>query len=223
MSIQQRYLECLEEISTLCKQHHRDPKQVQLVAVSKYHPVSALQEAYGAGCRLFGESRIQEFEEKMSFLPDDTQWHLIGSLQRKKVPKIVGSFHLIHSVDSLELAQKISTCSQERACKTSLLLQVNTSGEESKRGCNSEAAQKLAEQVHALPHVSIQGLMTMAPLTDDKRTIHLCFSTLRMVKEQIEADLGVSLPHLSMGMSNDYSIAIAEGATLLRIGSRIFG
>jgi PLP dependent protein len=193
----------------------RDPKEIQLVVVSKQRTVQEIEEAYAAGCRLFGESRVQELLDKQSQLPSDIEWHLIGTLQRKKVSKVVGCVALIHSADTQELVQKISQSSQERGCVSHILLEVNVSGEASKHGLSMEEWSELLPQLRELPNLSIDGLMTMAPLTEDREVIRRCFERLR-------EGLPLGMAHLSMGMSHDWQEAVDAGATLLRIGSAIF-
>lgn len=187
---------------------------VTIVAVSKYATVEQIQNVYDQGYRHFGESRVQEALIKQKQLPQDIQWHFIGRLQTNKVNQVVGNFCLIHSVHSLELAQLINKKSQEKGIVSNILLQVNTSGEITKQGFTPEELKNTSFQ--HLSHVQVQGLMTMAPLTGDESVIRSCFSLLRKMKEEFR------LEHLSMGMSQDYHIAIEEGATYLRIGSKIF-
>lgn len=191
-------------------------REVTVVAVSKQRSLEDILQVYRAGCRDFGENRVPEALEKIEKAPQDIRWHFIGMLQRKKVPKVIGKFALIHSVDSPELAKKISLCSADRGAETSLLLQVNTSGEKTKHGFSPQELQKMFPQLLELPNIAIKGLMTMAPLTDDKEQIQSCFSQLRLLRDEFQ------LHHLSMGMSHDYPIAITEGATLVRIGTAIF-
>jgi len=189
------------------------------VVVTKNHPLEDVLDLYEAGCRHFGENRVQEALSKVEGAPSDIQWHFIGTLQKNKVPKVLGSFSLIHSVDSPDLAEAISKRSQEM---TPVLLQVNTSGEATKHGLSPEQWLQTIEQVNCLPNLDIRGLMTMAPFTEDKAIIRSCFACLRKFRDQLESELGKELPHLSMGMSHDYQVAIEEGATLLRIGSAVF-
>jgi pyridoxal phosphate enzyme (YggS family) len=171
---------------------------------------------YNQGCRHFAENRVDAALEKMELLPEDIQWHLIGTLQKNKVRKVIGKFALIHSVDTPELAKKISDCSLEAGLKTPILLQVNTSGEASKHGLSFEEWQKNYPEVANFEGIMIKGLMTMAPLVDDEKIIRTTFARLRELGKVLK------LQHLSMGMSQDFPLAIAEGATLLRIGSALF-
>jgi PLP dependent protein len=175
-------------------------------------------EAYQVGCRDFAESRVNDALKKMETLPADIRWHFIGKLQKNKVSKAIGRFCLIHSVDSRELAEKISVASLNQNLVTKILLQVNTSKEESKSGLSSEEWKQHLDYLFTLQGVEIQGLMTIAPLTMNEWRIRQTFSYLRLLRDEIGRDL----PILSMGMSHDFHIAIQEGSTLVRIGSKIF-
>lgn len=206
-----------DQIAEACRRSDRDPSEITLIAVTKYATLESIREAYNLGLRSFGESRIPAALEKMAQLPSDIDWHFIGRLQSNKVAKAIGCFELIHSVDSLALAQKISAASTQQGCITQVLLQVNTSGEPSKQGLTPDTCRKHFLELSQLSGISIQGLMTMAPLTDDANVIRACFSRLRGLRDELK------LRDLSMGMSHDFSIAIEEGATLLRIGSSLFG
>lgn len=211
-----------KHIEKLAVKFKRDPKEITLLAVSKKRSLEEIQALYEEGCRDFGENRVFESLEKASKMPEDISWHFIGNIQSKKVPKIVGKFHLIHSVDSLKLAKFISMHSLKIGVETNLLLQVNSSGEESKQGFESENLFELFNEMIQIKGIKIKGLMTMAPLTEDKIRIRQTFSKLRELKENLERDFPIEKMHLSMGMSNDYDIAIEEGATIVRIGSAIF-
>lgn len=214
-SIERRIRELREQIAERAVAAGRKPESIQLIVVSKQRTVREIEEAYAAGCRLFGESRVQELLDKQPQLPADIEWHLIGTLQRKKVGKVVGKVALIHSVDSLELAQKISQSSHEQGCVSHVLLEANVSGEASKHGLSMGEWRLLLPQLRELPNLSVDGLMTMAPLTEDRELIRTCFEGLR-------EGLPAGMAHLSMGMSHDWPEAVDAGATLLRIGSAIF-
>lgn len=203
----------------------RQPQEITLITVSKTYPIERMQVAYQEGGRNFGENQVREALQKIPYLPSDCHWHFIGKLQRNKVIKALPYFHLIHSVDSFSLAQKISQVSQAKAMMTSILLQVNTCGEKTKQGLLSEEWQQMLESLNQLPHLRIEGLMTIAPYTDDEAVIRSCFHQLYKLRDRWRNQMKdpTSFQHLSMGMSNDYLIAIEEGATLLRIGSAIFG
>jgi pyridoxal phosphate enzyme (YggS family) len=206
----------LQQVQDIARQNQRDPDSITLVAVTKGHNPDEIQPLYDLGCRHFAENRVDAALEKMEKLPKDIQWHFIGSLQKNKVRKVIGKFALIHSVDTPELAKKISDCSLEAGLKTPILLQANTSGEESKHGLTFEEWQKKYPELVKYEGIVIKGLMTMAPLIDDEKIIRDCFAKLRHLGENLK------LQQLSMGMSHDYPLAIAEGATLLRIGSALF-
>jgi len=201
-----RYKEILQKI----------PGHVRLVVVAKNRSWEEAQPVYDAGCRDFGENRVQEALGKMKEAPPDVRWHLIGTLQKNKVAKAVGRFFLIHSVDTPELAEKISACAERQGSVQPILLQVNTSDEESKQGLSAEAWERAFPSLLNLPGIALRGLMTMAPLTDDEALIRGCFSRLRQLRDKL------GLSELSMGMSQDYAIALEEGATLLRIGTAVF-
>ena len=200
------------------------PKGPTLVAVSKTVGAPVIRTAYDTGQRDFGENRVQDLLAKMDELSDlpDIRWHFIGRLQRNKVRKILGRVQLIHSVSSLRLAQAISRiAAEEQIDEAKILLEVNVSGEESKAGFTKEQLRTQLPEMCALPNLSIEGLMTMAPFVNDKEVLQDCFKGLHSLSEEYSRDFGIG-KELSMGMSNDYTVAIAEGATIVRIGSRIF-
>lgn len=191
-----------------------------IVCVSKYHSIPQMLDIYHQGCRDFGESRVQEALAKMEQMASDIRWHLVGTLQKNKVRKVLGKFALIHSVDTPELARKISECGQEEGMTTNILLQVNTSGESSKHGMSPKEWKQVYKELLQLPNIKIQGLMTMAPLTEDQEIIRRCFASLRLFKDELDGP--VALPYLSMGMSHDYPIALEEGASHIRLGRVLF-
>jgi len=225
MGIKENYLSLLNDVKNIALQSDRSLNEIAVVGVSKTRPVNEIIEAYQAGCRDFGENRVQEALDKIPQLPEDARWHFIGTLQKNKVRKVIGQFALIHSVDDFELAQKISECSQEMNVITYILLQVNTSGEISKHGFSIDECKSSFKDLMNLPFLKVEGLMTMAPLTEDEDVIRACFAKLRILRNELIKTSGhvSSLKHLSMGMSHDYPVAISEGATLLRIGTAIFG
>jgi len=211
------------EIRTAAQGCGRSPAKVLLVAVSKGRSVEDIQGLYEAGQRDFGENRLQELESKWNLLPQDINWHFIGTLQTKKVPKVVGRIALIHSVDSLELAEKISEVSSKRQITSNILLQVNPSNEATKHGFTVERCREQFAELLELPAVKIRGLMTMAPLTEDEGCIKQCFNDLYQLFSELQAKYQpVEFTELSMGMSHDFQLAIAHGATLVRIGSHLF-
>ncbi|MBS4168873.1 YggS family pyridoxal phosphate-dependent enzyme [Parachlamydia sp. AcF125] len=220
---QDNYLELKTRIEQLAYTYGRLPGEISLIAVTKTYPVEAILSVYEVGCHNFGENRVQEALKKQPLTPQDIQWHLIGSLQLNKVSKVIGKFALVHSVDSFEVARKISETSLKLGKKTSVLLQVNTSGELTKQGWTIESCRNGYEQLLSLSGICVEGLMTIAPFSQDEYIVRTCFKKLRKLKEQLVVSGGYPLSHLSMGMSNDFEWAIAEGATLLRIGTAIFG
>jgi hypothetical protein len=204
------------------------PKGCTLIAVSKTHPPEAVQEAYAAGHRVFGENKVQELLAKYEVLPKDIQWHLIGHLQSNKVKYIAPFIHLIHSIDSLKLLQEVNKQAQKNNRIIACLLQVYIAKEESKFGLSPEEVIALLEmpQVKELSSVKITGLMGMATFTDDTLQIRAEFKTLKQLFESLKSkSLGpnISMQELSMGMSSDYRIALEEGSTMVRVGSAIFG
>ncbi|MGK5595019.1 MAG: YggS family pyridoxal phosphate-dependent enzyme [Parachlamydiaceae bacterium] len=225
MNIDHTYTLFLQKVHTLAKEKGRNPNEISVVAVSKTHPLEKILPVYEDGCRDFGENRIPEVLEKKAEAPSDIRWHFIGTLQKNKINKAVGQFALIHSVDSFDLAKKIAEVSERQNVITPILLQVNTSGEVTKHGLSPEDWDACFDKLQGLAHLELQGLMTMAPFTEDKTVIHKTFSKLRVFKETLlpRIDNKNQFIHLSMGMSHDYAIAIEEGATLLRIGSILFG
>lgn len=220
-----RYLIVLEQLHEKAVQCGRDPEEIMLIAVSKNRPVELLWQAYQDGCRHFGESRVQEALPKLPCLPADCLWHFIGTLQSNKAGKVIPEFCLIHSVDTLDLAKKISHISSTKSCTTPILLQVNTSLESSKHGLQASEWEKVLDEINELDHIRVEGLMTMAPLTEDQAAIRHCFRSLFQLREKWRRRMkdGARFHHLSMGMSHDFLIAIEEGATLVRIGAAIFG
>lgn len=220
--ILENYHKILQFINDTAHKCGRDPKEITLVTVTKGHSWLEALPLFNAGVRDFGESRLQEALPKMAESPIDTRWHLIGTLQANKVRKAINKFVMIHSVDTPDLAKKISQHSLEAGIVTSILLQVNTSGEPTKHGLDVESWRAAFQTVQNLPGISLGGFMTMAPLIEDEKVIRTCFARLRHFRDELVRESKVPLPHLSMGMSHDYRLAIAEGATLLRIGTAIF-
>lgn len=206
----------------------RAPDDVTLIAVSKTKPVELVRMAQQLGVSDFGENRVQDALPKIAQLRfegiEPIRWHMIGHVQTNKVNKIVGSFAYVHSVDSLRLAQALSRHAEELEQRIAILLQVNVSGEQSKEGMTPEETPEVARQILALPHLDVQGLMTIAPLVQDVEETRPVFRSLRELRDHLRETLPTcSWQHLSMGMTDDYPIAIEEGATLVRIGRAIFG
>ena len=202
----------------------RNPSDIRLLAVSKTFPVEAVMEAYNAGHRLFGENRIQEMASKFGAVPGYIEWHLSGHLQSNKTASAVKMSSMIHAVDSEALVSRIQKISNESGKKQEILLEINISCEESKFGLRDETAvMKCAECAIKSPNVELKGLMTMAPYEAPECELRRIFSGLRELRNKIESSFSAKLPELSMGMSGDYEIAISEGATIVRIGTAIFG
>lgn len=214
-----------ENILNACKKVSRNRDDITIIAVSKTKPSSLIMEAYNLGIRDFGESKVPEFLEKTESLSKDINWHFVGHLQRNKVKKVIGRSCLIHSVDSYRLAEQISKESIKLNCDTNILIQVNVSEEDSKFGVSIDKAESLIRKVALLDRVHIKGLMTIAPYTSDSNENRKYFKKLKQLyvdiaKKNID---NIDMVELSMGMTGDYEVAIEEGATLVRIGTGIFG
>lgn len=201
----------------------RGDSTARLIAVSKTQPVSMIREGYNAGLRRFGENKIQELISKTPCLPTDIEWHFIGHLQRNKSREAVRHATWIHSVDSLALLQRIDRVAGSEKRLPKILIQVNISGEKSKNGIIPADCPALLEAARNCENIRTMGLMTMAPLGATLEELHHTFAALRRLRDQVSSELNLALPELSMGMSNDYQIALREGATMVRIGSAIFG
>ena len=214
-----------KNIDEACRMAGRDPKEVTLIAVSKTKPVSMLKEAYDAGARCFGENKVQEIMDKHPQLPEDIQWHMIGHLQRNKVKYIVDKVSMIHSVDSLRLAQTIEQEAAKHNVCVPVLLEVNVAQEESKFGLKMDEVLPLIETIADFPHIKVQGLMTIAPYVENAEDNRDFFRQLKKLSVDIEAKNinNVSMSVLSMGMTGDYRVAVQEGATMVRVGTGIFG
>ncbi len=201
----------------------RDPHDVRLVAVSKTHPVEAVAEAAAAGQRVFGESRVQEARDKIPASPAGLEWHFIGHLQKNKVRQALPLFAFFHSIDSMALAQAMDRIAGETGRTVEGLVEVNISGEETKHGFTPAQIRAAFPALAGLPHLRVRGLMTMAPYSDNPEDARPVFRALRELREELQHAHGHPLPELSMGMSGDFVPAIEEGATLVRIGTSIFG
>ena len=214
-----------KNIEEACRAVNRDPGEVTLISVSKTKPVSMLQKAYDAGSRDFGENKVQEIMDKYPQLPSDIRWHMIGHLQRNKVKYIVDKVALIHSVDSLRLAETIENEAAKHNVTVPILIEVNVAQEESKFGLKTEEVLSLVESVAALPHINIKGLMTIAPYVEDPEENRGIFGQLKKLSVDIAAKNinNVNMSVLSMGMTGDYQVAVQEGATMVRVGTGIFG
>jgi len=223
--VEARINQVKEEIAAACSRAGRNPADLQLIAVSKNFETADILEVYQLGLKVLGENRVQELKRKKPQLPADIEWHLIGTLQRNKVKDVVGEVALIHSVDSLALAQEISRQANKRALEVKILLQVNIAEETSKHGFSAQEVLASIKEIAALPGIKIKGLMTVAPLSPDPEQVRFVFRQLKEISGTIDGLRlsGVEMQELSMGMSDDFPVAIEEGATLLRVGSRIFG
>ena len=224
MYIQDQLGEIRNAIAGAAARAGRTAESITLLAVSKTFPVSDIMQAYADGQRLFGENRLQEAMGKMPAMPADCEWHLIGPLQRNKVRKALEQgFGLLQAVDSLRLAEAVSRIAGELGCTARILLEVNVDGEESKHGFMPAELLELWEQLVALPHLEIRGLMCIPAPTADPEGARPAFRALRELAERLRARGPLPLPELSMGMSHDYAVAVEEGATIVRVGSAIFG
>ncbi len=225
MMIKEQLEEVRERVNAACLRAGRDPKSVTLIAVSKTKPAQAVQEAYEAGARDFGENKVQEILQKQPALPQDIRWHMIGHLQRNKVHQVIGKAVLIHAVDSLRLAEQIEQEAAKRNLDVDVLLEINVAKEESKYGFFLEDAEEAIRRISALPHVHIRGLMTIAPFVENPEENRGIFQKLYQFSVDINDKNidNVTMGVLSMGMSGDFEVAIEEGATMVRVGTSIFG
>lgn len=212
-------------IQAACDRAGRKREEVTLIAVSKTKPMSTLQEAYDLGVRMFGENKVQELTEKYEALPDDIHWHMIGHLQTNKVKYIIDKAELIHSVDSLKLAETIEKEAAKRNITARILVEVNIAEEESKFGLKVDEVIPFVEKIASFPHIRICGLMTIAPFVENSEENRPVFADLHKLSVDIaEKNIdNVNVSILSMGMTNDYEVAIEEGATMIRVGTAIFG
>jgi len=212
-----------DEIAQAAKVSGRNVTDVELVAVTKTHPAEIVREATGAGQVVFGESKVQEARAKIPLLPSHLRWHFIGHLQKNKIRHALPLFEMIHSVDSLDLAQAIDRIAQEDGSHPRILLEVNVAGEGSKFGFKATTLRAELESLLLLSRLSIEGLMCIPPLAEEAEASRKYFVELRELRDAIEKEFQVKLPQLSIGMTNDYSVAVEEGATLVRVGTAIFG
>lgn len=226
-----------ETIVAACARVGRNPDKVTLVAVSKRKPIEAIVAAAEAGVQHFGENRVEEASEKIPTvrprLPETITWHMIGNIQSRKVKQILPLFQVVQSVDRPKIAEKLSELAQEIGVHVPILLEVNLSGEESKHGFAVQGWQRDSQKrdifwnevrsIAKLPNLELRGLMTMAPFYEDRERTRPTFAGMVELQEALRASLGLSLPDLSMGMTNDYPVAVEEGATIIRVGTAIFG
>jgi pyridoxal phosphate enzyme (YggS family) len=212
-----------QRIEAACSRAGRKPDSVTLVAVTKGQPPEVVSAAAALGLSLFGENKVQEAKAKIPFCPSRLRWHMVGHLQTNKCRDAVELFEMVQSVDSLRVAEELNKRAEQAAKTMPILLEVNAVGEASKFGCRPD--QLLAElgAINALPRLEIQGLMTVPPWRPDPEDVRPLFRQMRELKEQCERLLGAPLPHLSMGMTGDFEVAIEEGATMVRVGTALFG
>lgn len=215
-----------DNIVAACQRAGRDPREVTLIAVSKTKPVSMIEEAIDYGIKDFGENKVQEMCDKIEKIPNKLNWHLIGHLQRNKVKYIIDKAYLIHSVDSLRLAQQIDHEAKKKNVMSNILIEVNIAGEESKFGVSKEEVEVLLEEIKKLTNIHVKGLMTIAPFVEDAEENRVYFKEMYKLfvdMRQKNADNNIEMEVLSMGMTGDYQVAIEEGATMVRVGTGIFG
>jgi len=221
-TIRERLLHVHERIRAAARRAGRDPASVTLVAVSKTVPAEVIRQALDAGVRILGENRVQEAKEKIAALPEAATWHLVGHLQTNKAKLAVQLFEMIHSVDSVKLLQALDRHGSEAGKRLRCLVEVNLGGEASKSGTMEADARDLIGAARDLAHVQVEGLMTIPPLLPDPEEVRPYFRRLRALRDTLQGE-GCSLAELSMGMTHDFEVAIEEGATLVRIGTAIFG
>ena len=218
-------IEVENNILDACERSGRNPEEVTLIAVSKTKPVEMLQEVYNEGIRDFGENYVQELADKIEIMPKDIRWHMIGHLQRNKVKYLVGKVACIHSVDSLRLAEVINERSIKLGVVTKIMAEVNIAGEESKFGFTRDEVFDFAEKVSTMEGVKLVGLMTSAPYVNNPEENRQYFREMKSLSVDInEKNINnINITELSMGMTNDYQVAVEEGATMVRVGTGIFG
>lgn len=214
-----------QNIQEACDKAKRDRNEVTLIAVSKTKPLEVLQEAYDLGVRVFGENKVQELVDKYEALPKDIEWHMIGHLQTNKVKYIIDKVAMIHSVDSIKLAETIEKEAAKKDCIANILVEVNVAEEDSKFGLTVEEVLPFIEKISTFPHIRVQGLMTIAPFVENAEENRDIFDKLHKLSVDIDAKNidNTSMSVLSMGMTNDYEVAVEEGATMVRVGTGIFG
>ena len=222
-TMEQRVAGIRQRMQDACKRVGRDPETVRLVAVSKTYGPERVTEAAGLGLTVFGENRVREAGQKIPGCPSHIEWHLVGHLQTNKVKDAVRLFSMVHSVDSQRLITALNSACEEAGVSIGVLLQVNVAGDSAKYGFKPEEAQEAAALCGDMHRLDLAGLMTMPPLTRDPEETRGFFKGTRQLKEELEGSLGFALPELSMGMTNDFEVAVEEGATLIRVGRAIFG
>ena len=223
MDIAENLARVREQIAQAAAKARRAVDEIELVAITKTHPAEKVREAVEAGQTLFGESRVQEARVKIPELPSNLRWHFVGHLQKNKIRHALPLFELIHSVDSLALAEDINRIAEEEGLHPRVLVEVNVAGEGSKCGFSPEKLRDQMEELLALPRLSILGLMTIPPLAEEAEASRKYFVQLRELRDRLQTEFRVDLAQLSMGMTQDFPVAIEEGATLVRVGTAIFG
>ena len=214
-----------QKIQAACERSGRDRSEVTLIAVSKTKPAEMVQEAYDLGIRLFGENKVQEIMDKSEVLPADIHWHMIGHLQRNKIKYIIDKVCMIHSIESVRLAEAVNEEAAKHGRVIPVLVEVNMAGEETKFGIRPEETEDFIREICLLPNIQVNGLMTIAPYTENAEDNRIYFRNLKKLYVDIkEKNIdNVVMSHLSMGMTGDYEVAIEEGATMVRVGTGIFG
>ena len=222
-SIAENLARVRQEIVEAAAKAGRGPREIELVAITKAHPAEKVREAIDAGQRLFGESRVQEARAKIPELPSSLRWHFVGHLQKNKIRHALPLFEMIHSVDSLALAQDMNRIAEQEGLHPRVLLEVNVAGEGSKFGFTPDKLREQMEGLLALPRLSILGLMCIPPIANEAAASRKYFVQLRELRDSLQTEFRVDLTQLSMGMTQDFWIAVEEGATLVRVGTAIFG
>ncbi len=226
-TLRKNWIEIKENVNRKAAECGREPSEITVVAVSKTHPVEMIINGMEAGIDVFGENYAQELRDKHKYLLENDlkqpRWHYIGHLQTNKVKYLAPFVEMIHSVDSVKLAEAVSKQAERFGREIAILLQVNTSGEESKSGCRPEEIIAIAKEVIEIPHLNVQGLMTIGSFSPDESIVRGEFKMLSRLLGEVNRELGLNLKHLSMGMSGDYLLAVEEGATFVRVGTNIFG
>lgn len=215
----------IERMENAAKRAGRNPEDITLIAVSKTKPVELIKQVYDAGIREFGENKVQEIDKKSEVLPKDINWHMIGHLQRNKVKTVIKEACLIHSVDSIRLAEQISKDATALGINVPVLLEVNIANEETKYGFKAEETEAALVEIAKLPNITVRGLMTSAPITDNPEDNRIYFRSLKQLCVDLKAKNidNTSMDFLSMGMTGDFEVAVEEGATHIRVGTAIFG
>src|SRR3954469_4097407 len=208
-----------EKIAEAARKSNRSPEEVELIAISKTHPAESVREAFQARQNVFGESRVQEARAKIPDLPSALRWHFVGHLQKNKIRHSLPLFELFHGIDSLVLAQDLNRIADEDGIHPRVLLEVKVAGEGSKFGFKPETLRQEMESLLALSRLTVEGVMTIPPFSEEPEASLRYFAQLRELRDKLEAEFQVKLPQLSMGMTNDFPIAVEEGATLVRVGT----